>query len=189
MVSSKTRVSSYTPGKRGIQPRFSYTQKGLIPIGKEKKRIDWNAIRAGCIAGESYRALADQYGVTKDAIARKAKAENWQKDRETAARQSALKSIQKISDSVSSAAADNATLAASIKRKLLQRLERVVDAFPEDADGTEIRDTDRNRQTIYRLKDLASMYKDLTADMPTGENVGSELLQSLMELEQEARDG
>lgn len=46
---------------------------------------------------------------------------------------------------------------------------------------------DRARRKIYKLKDLAGMYKDLTADMPTAENTGSDLLRSLMEMEREAR--
>lgn len=39
----------------------------------------------------------------------------------------------------------------------------------------------------YKLRDLAAAYKDLTADMVTTETAGSELLQSLMELERRSR--
>ena len=38
---------------------------GVIHIGKEKKRVDWNAVHAEYIGGGiSQRKLAEKYGVT-----------------------------------------------------------------------------------------------------------------------------
>ena len=78
-------------------------------------------------------------------------------------------------------AADNATIAADIKRKLLVRLNGMVDAFPDNA-ATEVRDLNKEYQRIYKLRDLAAAYKDLTADMVTAENADIEDLTPLMEL-------
>lgn len=139
--------------------------------------IDWNAIRAEYIAGASYRDLADKYSVSKDMIARKGKAQGWSKDRQKASDATATKVIQ----AAATKAADNASLAADVKRTLLLRIRRTEAKFPMDA--TEVKATENGKTVIYRLRDLTAAYRDITADMFTGEQANNELLQSLMELE------
>lgn len=139
--------------------------------------IDWNAIRAEYIAGASYRDLAEKYSVSKDMIARKGKAQGWTKDRAKACDAAAAKVIQ----AAATKAADNASLAADVKRTLLLRIKRTEAKFPMDA--TEVKATENGKTVIYRLRDLTAAYRDITADMFTGEQANNELLQSLMELE------
>ncbi len=148
----------------------------MIPI-EDKKRIDWNAIRSEYISGASYRALAQKYGVNKSTILDRRKAEAWEKDKAAAADMARTRAVQCTAE----AAADNATIAARLKKKLLLRLERTEAAFPLDV--TEAKLTVGGKTSIYRLRDLTAAYKDLTGDMDTGEQAGNELLQSLLELE------
>lgn len=149
-------------------------ENGVVEIASGK-RIDWNAIRLEYIGGKaSYRSLAEKYGVSKDMIARRAKNEKWKRDRATASDKAATLIIQKTARAV----ADNATLAADIKRRLLLRIQRIEAQFPQDA--TEIRED--HGQTIYRLRDLTAALKDLTGDMPKGEGPDVEDLSPLVEL-------
>lgn len=131
----------------------------MIPI---ENRIDWSAIRAEYIGGGiSYRTLAEKYGISKDAIARKSKAGNWEGLRATARDRSATKSIQKTAN----AAAENATIAADIKKRLLLRLGRIEEKYPFDA--TEVRMRQNDSTVIFRIRDLTAAYKDLTEDIQT----------------------
>ena len=138
----------------------------MILIGN----IDWNVLRAEYIGGgTSYRKLAQKHGI----------------------------SVNTLSD----IAADNATIAARIRTKLLRKLEKEIDALP-DMIGSETRNSvtenefsqdGRRIQKVkeaaksFRIRDLAAAYKDLTADMVTMETAGSELLQSLFDLERRNR--
>lgn len=159
----------------------------MVDIANDEKRIDWNAIRAEYIAGgTSYRKLAEKYGLNKDVIGRRAKAEGWEKARETARDKAKLKSIQKTAN----AAADNAVIAQRIKRKLLMRLEREIDGLPEDGIGTETwtEDSDgikgvgitKTKGTRYKLRDLTAAYKDLTDDLPKPEEDKNEPIRELL---------
>lgn len=161
--------------RRGVLRAGGGVEKnGVVEIASGK-RIDWNAIRLEYIGGKaSYRSLAEKYGVSKDMIARKAKSEKWKRDRATASDKAATLIIQKTARAV----ADNATLAADIKRRLLLRIQRIETQFPQDA--TEIRED--HGQTIYRLRDLTAALKDLTGDMPKGEGPDVEDLSPLVEL-------
>ena len=160
----------------------------MIPIGK----ADWNAIRAEYIGGNiSQRKLAEKHGVSPDVLMQKAHKEHWKQDRDKAFSRGLAKSQQKAADAI----ADNATLAARIRTKLLQKLEKEIDALPDkigsETSGTMIEDGKSSKgnktRTIksqsYKLRDLTAAYKDLTADMVTNETAGSELLQSLFDLE------
>ena len=54
----------------------------MIPI-EDKKRVDWNAIRAEYIGGGiSQRKLAKKYGLSEAALMQKANREGWRKDRD-----------------------------------------------------------------------------------------------------------
>lgn len=139
--------------------------------------IDWNAIRAEYIGGMSIRELAKKYGVNKSTIGEKSASQHWADSRTKAADKARTLSVQKTA----ARAADNATLALDIKRRLLLRLQRAEERFPMDA--TEIRLNDKGKTLIYRLRDLTACYRDLTADMVTAEQQQNPLLQSLYELE------
>lgn len=132
----------------------------MIPIESER-RIDWNAIRAEYIGGGiSQRKLAKKYGVSDTTLMKKANAEGWHKLREKAESKSTAQAQQKTAE----AAADNAVIAADIKKRLLMRLSRIEQKYPLDA--TEVRTRQGNSTAVYRIRDLTAAYKDLTEDMP-----------------------
>ena len=147
----------------------------MIPI--DEKRIDWNAIRAEYIGGTiSQRKLAKKYGVSETTLMKKANAEGWAKLRRDADSKSVAIAQQKTAE----AAADNATLAADIKHRLLERLKRIEAKYPLDA--TEVRSRNGNSTAIFRLRDLTAAYKDLTEDMPKAGAADVEDLSPLAEL-------
>lgn len=163
--------------------RSSEVKKGLIAIGTDKggkpKRINWHKIRAEYIAGGiSQRQLAKDYKIPFSTLQKRAQREEWGKNRRDAMVIVAENAVQKTAEVV----ADNATLAAGIKRKLLERLDRMLDSFPED-EATEVQKFSRQERKVYKLKDLTAMYKDLTADMAQPDEQGNALLESLLELE------
>jgi hypothetical protein len=132
----------------------------VIPI-EETKRIDWNAIRAEYIGGGiSQRKLAAKHGIPVDKLLKIANREHWKDDREKASNKAAIVAQQKTAV----AAADNAVLAADIKKRLLMRLSRAEKKFPMDA--TEVRTQVGKSTAIFKLRDLTAAYKDLTGDMP-----------------------
>ena len=152
----------------------------MIPIENEK-RIDWNAIRAEYIGGGiSQRKLAKKYGLTYAALRNKAEIEGWVSLRDDVQRKSNAEATQRTAE----AAADNATIAADIKKRLLLRLQRIEAKYPFDA--TEIRTHEGKSTVTFRIKDLTAAYKDITEDIQTGSNATNELLQSLMVLERRA---
>lgn len=72
--------------------------------------------------------------------------------------------IQKTAD----LAADNATIAAGIKRKGLMLLDKLFDDFAQYT-ATEHQDFGSGSKDIKRLRDLTAAYKDLTEDLPKPE--------------------
>ena len=124
----------------------------------------------------------------------KANKEHWKKDRDQAISKGLAKSQQRAAEAISS----NAEIALRIRSKLLRKLEREIDALPESI-GSETRNSvveksyGKGKSTVkeaakaYKLRDLAAAYKDLTFDMISTETAGSELLQSLMELERRSQ--
>ena len=107
----------------------------------------------------------------------RANVEKWQDLRN----QATIKSITETKQKTAEKAADNATLAADIKKRLWMRLKRIEEKYPLDA--TEVRSKVGNSQAVYRIRDLTAAYRDLTADMVQTEEAGNELLQSLIALE------
>ena len=79
------------------------------------------------------------------------------------------------------AAADNATIAERLKKKLLLRLERIEEKYPMDA--TEVQIYDKGKRVTFKLRDLTAAYKDLTDTMNLTEDAANELLLSLEKLE------
>ena len=149
----------------------------MISIDTEK-RVNWHNIRAEYIGGASQHSLAEKYKVNRAAIERKCRLEHWSNDREAAKAKVQEKVIQRTAD----AAADNAAIAANIKRKGLLLIERLMDDFAENHTATEHRENQQGKTDIKRLRDLTAAYKDLTGDIVQGQN-DSALLQALMDLE------
>lgn len=106
----------------------------------------------------------------------KANREGWAQDRSNAYN----KSVTRVEQTIADAAADNATLAADVKKRLLLRLKRTEANMPMDA--TEAKVVKDGKTAIYKLRDLTAAYRDLTSDMVTVE-AGNDLLSALMELE------
>ena len=151
----------------------------MIPI-EETKRIDWNAIRAEYIGGgTSYRKLAEKHQVSFMVLKTRAKKEDWPGLRTQAEHKASTEATQKAA----AAAADNAVIAAEIKKRLLLRLSRAEQKFPMDA--TEVRTQVGKSTAIFKLRDLTAAYKDLTEDM-AGTSTDNALLQSLLDLERRA---
>ena len=149
----------------------------VIPIDKAKP--DWNRIRTEYQTGTaSLRDLSKKYGVPWSTLRARAYREKWGEGRKNAQ----TKIEQKVVKEAEKKAADNATLAADIKRKGLLILDRMMDEF-ETVKGTEHRDyTGRNLTDIKRLRDLTAAYKDLTDDMAKPETEGNPILNSLFRL-------
>lgn len=129
----------------------------MFPI---ENRIDWNAIRSEYIGGGiSQRKLAEKYGVPWPTLRDRASREKWQKNADAARNNAVTKAVQETA----STAAENATIAAEVQRRLLLRLKRTEARFPMDA--TEIKATEGGKTVIYRLRDLTSAYKDLAENI------------------------
>ena len=122
--------------------------------------------------------LANKYHVSKDTVAKHCRRENWTEERNRAKEEVAKKVIQRTAE----AAADNATIAANIRRKGLLLIERLMDDFAKNHTATEHRENQQGKTDIKRLRDLTAAYKDLTGDIVQGQN-DSALLQSLIDLE------
>lgn len=150
-----------------------------VTIAKEK-RIAWHRIRAEYIAGVSQRALAEKYKVPRSAIERHSRLERWTEQREIAK----VKIQEKVVQKTAELTADNATIAAGIKRKGLLMLERLFDDFAQIT-ATEHRESENGVTDIKRLRDLTAAYKDLTEDMPKAD-APNDLLQALLDLERGA---
>ena len=146
-----------------------------------KKRIDWAAIQAEYIGGNiGQLKIAKKYGVAKTTLQRRAAADGWYQQKLKARAEAGIKAVQKTAE----AASDNALVAARIKAKLLDRLEKLTDVVLM---ATEERSYDGDQLVaINRLRDLTAAYKDLTGDMPKAEAPANELLQSLLDLERGA---
>lgn len=156
-------------------------KNGVITIGNDENRVDWNKIRAEYIGGGiSQRKLAEKYGVSENTLMKKANHEGWNKLRADAESKSTATAQQKTAK----AAADNATIAEEIKKKLLLRLKRIEEKYPMDA--SEVRTRVGNSTAIYRIRDLTAAYKDLTENMQMNDSAANELLRSLLELERRA---
>lgn len=95
---------------------------------------DWLTIRNDYInGGGSYRQLAEKYGVALRTIAKHAKDEEWQKQKEENNNMVAIavqqKTVEKIAESESEIAAIRSRLRLKIMRQLEARLERIEDGM------------------------------------------------------------
>lgn len=143
--------------------------------------MNWRKIKAEYIAGGiSQRAIAEKYGVSQATVERRAKKEKWTTERKAAEG----RTIEKVSEKTAETIADNAVLLQNIKTKLLKRLEKMVDEYPEEslAEYKERKGNGRNyTEKIYRMRDIAAVYAALE-DKTVRASVDIEDLSPLMEL-------
>ena len=155
----------------------------VIPIDKSKP--DWNRIKTEYKTGtDSLRDLSEKYGVPWSTLRSRAYREKWGEERQnmqTRIEQNAVKKVEKKT-------ADNATLAADIKRKGLIILDGLFDDF-SSVMATERREKNGKVIDIKRLRDLTAAYKDLTEDMAKPEAEDNALLRSLYDLMRGESDG
>ena len=119
--------------------------------------MNWRKIKAEYIAGGiSQRALAEKYGVNRNLLMRHAQKEKWTEKRKA----SEAKALEKVEQKTAETVADNAVVLERIKGKLLNRLEQMVDAYP-DSKAAEIRLNGDGITTTYRMRDLAAVYAAL----------------------------
>lgn len=151
----------------------------------DKPSTDWNRIKAEYVAtSKSLRELSSEYGVPWETLRKHSINEHWKEERT----RTQAKAAQKVVDTAAKKMADNATLAADIKRKGLMILDGLFDDYAKVM-ATERRETKGNVVDIKRLRDLTAAYKDLTEDMQTGTSASNELLQSLLDLERGGNRG
>lgn len=89
-----------------------------------------------------------------------AKVERWVEERKRAEHSVNTISAQKNAEAI----AENLAIAQNVKKRLLQRLERIEQKYPFDA--TEVRAKQGDNYIVFRIRDLTAAYKDLTEDMP-----------------------
>ena len=119
--------------------------------------MSWRKIKAEYIAGGiSQRALAEKYGVPMSSLVKHAKKEKWTAKR----RESENRTVEKVSEKTAEEVADNAVTLQRIKAKLLNKVESMIDNFPNTNAG-EMRERIGSVDYIYRLKDLAAVYASL----------------------------
>ena len=154
----------------------------MIPI--DKKSPDWNRIKAEYVSGtDSLRELSAKYKVPWSTLRQRAYREKWGADR----KKTQTKVEQIVVKEAAKKAADNATIAADIRRKGLILLDGLFDDFAE-VRATEHRESRRGVTDIKRLRDLTAAYKDLTDDMAKPEETENPLLRSLYDLMKENAD-
>lgn len=140
--------------------------------------MNWRKIKAEYIAGGiSQRALAEKHGVPLPTLARRAKKEKWTTKRKAADN----RVVEKVSEKTAEIVADNAVLLEKVKTGLLQKLAKMVEAYP-DANAAEIKHRTKNTEIIYRIKDIAAIYAALEDKSTKGQSADIEDLSPLADL-------
>lgn len=121
----------------------------------EKKRVDWNAIRAEYIGGLSIRKIVDKYGVSFSTVKQRSKREGWEQKRQEACHRIDTEVPQKTADAVIDATVENATRAERCRGILYELIE--MKAADMRASG-DIRSNE--------IKHLSGALKDLQTDEP-----------------------
>lgn len=132
----------------------------VIPIDSEK-RVNWNKVRADYINGMTLKGLAEKYGISFSSVQKRCIREKWTDTRKAAKIKVDEYVIQKTSEKV----ADNATLAADIKRKGLMLLNKLFDDYMQYTVTEHRESKEPGTVDVKRLRDLTAAYKDLTEDI------------------------
>ena len=116
--------------------------------------IDWMPIKLDYISGNgSYRQLGEKYGIKKDTIYRKAKAEQWarqrDKQRDTIERRVIEKSAEKAAEKLSDSYSDEIARRAKVKGRLMD----MIDGWLDEQNGT-IRDVSDFRKIVQCVLDI-----------------------------------
>jgi hypothetical protein len=139
--------------------------------------VNWRKIKAEYIAGGiSQRALAEKYEIPWGTMRTRANKEKWNAKRIDAEKKAMQNTERKTAEEV----ADNAVTLQRIKRKLLAKVETMLDNFP-DTNAGEKRERIGNADYIYKIKDLAAVYSALE-DKTIKTSVDIEDLSPLTEL-------
>ena len=144
--------------------------------------MSWRKIKAEYVAGGiSQRKLAEKYGVPFGTLQKRARIEKWNSKR----RDAEDKAVEKVTQKTAEIVADNAVLLERIKTKLLTRLDKMVDAYP-DNETVEIKQRTVSKgsstERIYRMKDIAAIYAALEDKTAKANNADIEDLSPLAEL-------
>ena len=109
--------------------------------------MDWNAIKTEYITDEasSYTKLSKKYGISRSTIANRAGREGWANEKERYRNEVVTKTVEKIINANASRAARLQTVA----DKLLNKIEKAVDALEDDS-----METQQFRQIAASLKDI-----------------------------------
>ena len=133
-------------------------ERRRVDIAEQVER-DWDAIREEYVAGGvTQRALAERYGIPYTTLKRRAAAGKW----------SALRDAVRSEPAEDSGGDSDTDIALRTRRKLLTVLERMADDIPGGA-LTEYKTQDDSAVRLFRLKDFTSAYKELTGDLPLGD--------------------
>ena len=101
---------------------------------------NWEAIKAEFIAGTSQHRLAEKYGVTRSAIAKRSQTGEWMKYRNECRN----KTSQKVAEMISDKRAELADRATELGSRVLKLSERILDRLEQSGiskasvDGTEV---------------------------------------------------
>ena len=140
--------------------------------------MSWRKLKAEYIAGGiSQRKLAEKYGIPFGTLQKQARLKKWGDAR----RKAEAKAVEKVTQKTAETVADNAVLLERIKTKLLQKLDSMVDAYPETK-AAEIKYRTKSTEVIYRMKDIAAIYAALEDKTAAGKNADMEDLTPLVEL-------
>lgn len=140
--------------------------------------MTWRKVKAEYIAGGiSQRKLAEKYDINPNLLMRHANKEKWNTKRKAAE----SKALEKVEQKTADLVADNAVILERIKTKLLTKLDRMIDAYPE-ANAAEIRRKSNGAILTYRMKDIAAVYAALEDKTAAGRNADIEDLTPLAEL-------
>ena len=140
--------------------------------------MSWRKLKAEYIAGGiSQRKLAEKYGIPFGTLQKQARLKKWGDAR----RKAEAKAVEEVTQKTAETVADNAVLLERIKTKLLQKLDRMVDAYPE-TQAAEVKYRTKSTETIYRMKDIAAIYAALEDKTAAGKNADMEDLSPLVEL-------
>ena len=124
--------------------------------------MNWRKLKAEYIAGGiSQRALAEKYGVPFGTLQKQARLKKWGEARKAAE----SKAVEKVSDKTAETVADNAVTLERIKSKILEKLEKAVDAYEMGA--TEYKTVKKTRGKkaailTFKMRDLAAVYESLS---------------------------
>lgn len=131
---------------------------------------DWVAIKTEYVTtNTSYRKLAEKYGINKDSIAARAKAENWQQEKRQQTDNIQTKAIQKTTEAIAETHAERIALLMAGGAKAAQLLMRNLENM--EASG-EIRPYEI-KATIDAMKGIKELYKADDKDAPDDDNLNA----------------